>query len=102
MAVQVVTRARAGLLACMLAGALAGPGVAFAQAGSGKPPSTFGPVIGAALLCHDQIDNVYFYNYLQTAFGPPYKHAGGAFWFRTDEAQLWGAPVSEVMVSDDT
>jgi hypothetical protein len=85
-----------------LAGALAGSGVALAQAGSGKPPSTFGPVIGAALLCHDQLDNAYFYRYLQTSFGPPYKHAGGAYWFRTDEAQLWGAPVSEVMVSDDT
>lgn len=101
-----MTPARALLLTLSLAGALAGvltnPGTAFAQAASGKPPSTFGPVIGAALLCHDQIDNAYFYRYLQTAFGPPYKHAGGAYWFRTDEAQLWGAPVSEVMVSDDT
>jgi hypothetical protein len=101
MAVQIVTLARAGLLAFLL-GALAGTGAARAQTNDGKPPSTFGPVIGAALLCHDQIDNAYFYRYLQTAFGPPYKHDGGAFWFRTPDAQLWGAQVSEVMVSDDT
>ena len=82
--------------------ALAMPGVASAQAADGKPPSTFGPVIGNALLCRDQLDNLYFYNWLKTAFGPPYKHEGGAFWFRTGEATLWGAPVTEVMVSDDT
>jgi hypothetical protein len=97
-----VSPARAVLFAITLAAALARPGTASAQTASGKPPSTFGPVIGAALLCHDQIDNAYFYRYLQTAFGPPYKHTGGAYWFRTDDAQLWGAPVSEVMVSDDT
>jgi len=69
----------------------------------GKPPTTFGAVIGSALLCHDQLDNAYFYNYLKTAFGPPYKHEGGAWWFRTgEEATLWGAQVTEVMVSDDT
>ena len=82
--------------------ALAAPGIALAQPGDGKPPSTFGPVIGNALLCRDQIDNLYFYNWLKTAFGPPYKHEGGAYWFRTGEASLWGAPVTEVMVSDDT
>jgi len=86
------------VLATLLAAA---PGVARAQAGD-KPPSTFGPVIGSALLCRDQLDNRYFYSYLQTAFGPPYKHEGGAFWFRTGEATLWGAPVTEAMVSDDT
>jgi hypothetical protein len=85
-------------LALALAGA---PGLSRAQAGD-KPPSTFGPVIGSALLCRDQLDNRYFYSWLQTAFGPPYKHEGGAYWFRTGEASLWGAPVTEVMVSDDT
>jgi len=77
------------------------PAVSFAQAGD-KQPSTFAPVIGSALLCRDHLDNKYFYAWLQTAFGPPYKHEGGAYWFRTGEATLWGAPVSEVMVSDDT
>jgi len=67
-----------------------------------KQPSTFGPVIGSALLCRDQIDNKYFYSWLTSHFGAPYKHEGGAFWFRTGEATLWGAPVTEVMVSDDT
>jgi hypothetical protein len=67
-----------------------------------KQPSTFGSVIGSALLCRDQIDNKYFYSWLTARFGAPYKHEGGAFWFRTGEATLWGAPVTEVMVSDDT
>jgi hypothetical protein len=100
MAVQIVRPARGLALTLLLT--LSCAGEASAQAGSGKPPSTFAPVIGAALLCHDQIDNAYFYTWLTTAFGPPYKHAGGAFWFRTDGAQLWGKPVSEVLVSDDT
>lgn len=67
-----------------------------------KQPSTFAPVIGAALLCRDQIDNRYFYSWLASHFGAPYKREGGAWWFRTGEATLWGAPVTEVMVSDDT
>ncbi len=64
-------------------------------------PSTFAPVIGSALLCRSHLDNVYFHSYLTSAFGPSYKREGGAYWFRTD-ATLWGAKVSEVMVSDDT
>lgn len=64
-------------------------------------PSTFDSVIGNALLCRSHLDNRYFHDYLTTAFGPPYKREGGAYWFRT-EASLWGAEVSEVMVSDDT
>ena len=92
----------AAILSPLLAIALAAvPGVAGAQSGD-KPPSTFGPVIGSALLCRDQLDNRYFHAWLTAAFGPPYKHEGGAYWFRTGEATLWGAPVSEVMVSDDT
>lgn len=66
-------------------------------------PSTFGPVIGSAVLCRSHLDNAYFYSYLQDAFGPSYKHEGGAFWFKTTpDSTLWGLPVSEVMVSDDT
>jgi hypothetical protein len=65
------------------------------------PPSTFGQVVGNAVLCIDQIDNKAFYAYLLTAFGPAYKHEGGAYWFRTD-ATLWGAPITDVIVSDDT
>jgi hypothetical protein len=76
-------------------------GPAAAQ-GQDKQPSTFGPVIGGALLCRDHLDNAYFHSWLTTAFGAPYKHEGGAWWFRTGEATLWGTPVTEVMVSDDT
>ncbi len=64
-------------------------------------PSTFGTIIGNGLLCRDQTDNKYFYDYLVGFFGPAYKHDGGAYWFKTDGAMLWGIPVSEVMVSDD-
>jgi hypothetical protein len=65
-------------------------------------PSTFGPVIGSAVLCRGHLDNNYFHSYLQAAFGPSYKHEGGAYWFRAPNATLWGMAVSEVMVSDDT
>ena len=60
-------------------------------------PSTFGDTFGSALLCHDRIDNAYFYDYLTASFGPAYKREGGAYWFRA-EASLWGAEVSEAMV----
>jgi hypothetical protein len=98
MAVQAVTPLRAALLSLFL---LVASGAARAQA-QDKQPSTFGPVIGAALLCRDQIDNKYFYSWLTTHFGAPYKHEGGAYWFRTGEATLWGVSVTEVMVGDDT
>jgi hypothetical protein len=64
-------------------------------------PSTFGPVIGSALLCRSHLDNRYFQQYLTRAFGPSYKHEGGAFWFRA-EATLWGAQVTDVILSDDS
>lgn len=64
-------------------------------------PSTFAPVIGSALLCRSHLDNAYFHSWLTTAFGPAYKREGGAYWFKVD-ATLWGKPVQEVMVSDDT
>lgn len=64
-------------------------------------PSTFGPVIGSAVLCRSHLDNAWFHSWLTTAFGPPYKHEGGAYWFKAD-GMLWGAGVSEVIVSDDS
>ncbi|HEV7814046.1 MAG TPA: hypothetical protein VGP06_02970 [Janthinobacterium sp.] len=87
--------ARAGLACLLLAGSSCGP----AQA---APPSTFGTVVGNAVLCLNNLDNKYFYSYLAAAFGVPYKHDGGAFWFKTTGATLWGAPILEVIVSDDT
>lgn len=74
-------------------------GIAAPQAGAA--PSTFGPVIGNALLCRSHLDNAYFYSYLSSAFGPSYKHEGGAWWFKAD-GTLWGAPVTDIIVSDDT
>lgn len=71
-------------------------------AAQAAPPSTFGTVIGNALLCLDQIDNAYFYTYLSTSFGPAYKREGGAYWFRTRDATLWGTDITEVIVSDDS
>lgn len=64
-------------------------------------PSTFAPVIGSALLCRSHLENNYFYSYMTENFGPAYRHAGGAHWFRID-ARLWGQQVKEVMVSDDS
>ena len=64
-------------------------------------PSTFAPVIGSALLCRSHLDNGYFHAYLTSAFGPAYKHEGGAWWFKAG-ASLWGASVTDVMVSDDS
>lgn len=78
-----------------------GAPVSGALAQAKTPPTTFGQVVGNAVLCVDQIDNKAFYAYLLTAFGPAYKHEGGAYWFRTD-ASLWGAPITDVIVSDDT
>ena len=65
-------------------------------------PSTFGPVVGSALLCRSHLDNAYFYRYLETSFGKSYKHESGAYWFKTADTTLWGAEVKEVWVSDDT
>ena len=75
--------------------------LALACCGVQAMPSTFGPVIGGALLCRNHLENAYFHSYLSTAFGPATKHEGGAYWFKGD-ATLWGKQVLEVMVSDDT
>jgi hypothetical protein len=65
-------------------------------------PTTFGAVIGGGLLCRDETTNRYYYDYMVRFFGPPYKREGGAWWFRTQDAMLWGTEVSEVVVSDDS
>jgi len=66
------------------------------------PPSHFGTVMGSGLLCRSETSNRYFFDYMVQYFGQPYKREGGAYWFRTGETTLWGAPVTEVLVSDDT
>ena len=64
-----------------------------------EPPTSFGSTIGPALLCIDQIDPFYFWSYMNQFFGPPYKREGGAYWFKV-QGTLWGAAITEVMVSD--
>ncbi|MFC5462496.1 hypothetical protein [Massilia niabensis] len=81
--------------------AAAGAVLALACIQVNAAPSTFAPVIGSALLCRSHLDNAYFHSWLTTAFGPAYKQEGGAYWFKLD-ATLWGKPVREIMVSDDT
>jgi hypothetical protein len=66
-------RWRPGLAALLLAWGCGG-----AQA---AVPTTFGTIVGNALLCRDEVDNKYFYNYVLNALGPAYKHDGGAYWF---------------------
>ncbi len=63
-------------------------------------PSTFSTTVGHTLLCMNQLDSHFFYDYFRSAFGKPYKQEGGAFWFKADTT-LWGAPVTDVLVSDD-
>ena len=65
-------------------------------------PTHFGVVLGNGLLCRDQASNRYYFDYRVRWFGQPYKREGGAYWFRTPNARLWGFPVSEVIVSDET
>jgi hypothetical protein len=92
---QAATVARRSLGAIALAPLLLAQMPAFAA------PSTFGPVIGSALLCRSHLDNAFFYAYLESAFGPSYKHEGGAYWFKA-EGSLWGTSISDVLVSDDS
>lgn len=63
-------------------------------------PTTFEPVIGSALLCNDQIDPVYFKDYLIRFFKNPYKTEGEAYWFKPDPAQrLYGLELMDIYVS---
>jgi len=76
--------------------------LAAASLAQAAPPSHFGDVLGNGLLCRDQTTNRYYFDYLSQYFGPPYKREGGAYWFRTNDAILWGYPVLEVIVSDES
>ena len=76
--------------------------LAVSLAAQAAPPSHFGDVLGNGLLCRDQTSNRYYFDYLSQYFGRPYKREGGAYWFRTNDALLWGFPVLEVIVSDES
>ncbi len=84
---------RAQSAACLL--------LALGSAAAQAPPTTFGTIVGNGLLCRDEIDNQYFYNYFTNALGPAYKQDGGAYWFKVTTT-LWGVALTEVMVSDDS
>ncbi len=76
--------------------------LALAAGAAAAVPTTFGTIVGNGLLCRDQMDNQYYYDYLVGALGAPYKHEGGAYWFKSEGASLWGIGIPEVMVSDDS
>jgi hypothetical protein len=84
----------------IVGGAIACAALFFSSAAIAAP-STLGPVIGSALLCRGHLDNHYFHSYLSSAYGPSYKHEGGAYWFKAD-GNLWGEQVAEFWVSDDS
>jgi len=60
--------------------------------------STFSSTVGGAVLCLDDVEPGFFVNYMN-AIKPSYKQEEGAYWYKSSE-QLFGAPVTEVFVSD--
>jgi hypothetical protein len=66
-------------------------------------PTTFEPVIGNALQCNDQIDPVYFKDYLIRFFKQPYKTEGEAYWFKPDPSQrLYDLELTDIYVSTES
>ncbi|MBV8665652.1 MAG: hypothetical protein JO269_04130 [Burkholderiaceae bacterium] len=68
---------------------------------AGGPKPNLGVTLGPAILCRDKLDLKFYYDYLAASFGPPYKRDQGAYWFKA-KAQLYGQPVQEVFVGDQT
>ena len=60
--------------------------------------STFPTTVGMAVLCLDDVEPGFFFNYMSNV-KPAYKREQGAYWFKV-AGSLFGAPVSEVFVSD--
>lgn len=83
-----------------LACALLAPGMS--GIANAAPAATFGIEVGNALLCLNQLNSKYFYDYLFEAIGKPYKTEGGAYWFKASGINLWGMEVTDVLVNDDT
>ena len=66
-------------------------------------PTTFEPVIGSALLCNDQIDPIYFKDYLIRFFKNPYKTEGEAYWFKPEPSQkLYDLELADIYVSTES
>jgi len=62
--------------------------------------STFSTTVGTAVLCLDDVEPGFFRNYM-TAIKPAYKQEQGAYWFKAS-AEMYGAAVTEVFVSDES
>jgi hypothetical protein len=74
-----------------------------ALSAAAEVPTTFQPVIGGGLLCRDQIDHIYFKDYLTQAFKSPYKTEGEAYWFKPENGQrLFGLELMDIFVSVDS
>jgi hypothetical protein len=67
---------------------------------SAAPAATFSIEVGNALLCLNQLNSKYFYDYLFEAFGKPYKTDGGAYWFKATGSNIWGMEITDVLVND--
>lgn len=93
---NIVRRLAASLPALALAGSAAVAPTAHAAA----PQPSFGIEVGNALLCLNQLNSKYFYDYLYEAFGPPYKTEGGAYWFKATNMTLWGIQATDFLVND--
>ena len=65
------------------------------------PKPDFSVTIGPAILCRDNLDMKFFYDYLTASFGPSTKQEEGAYWFKA-KAQLFGKDVKEIFVSDQS
>jgi hypothetical protein len=65
------------------------------------PRPDFGITMGPAVLCRDNLEMKYLYDYLSASIGPAYKREQGAYWFRT-KTQLFGKELAEVFVSDQS
>ena len=83
--------------------ALLAPGLTFTgSVAHAAPAATFGIEVGNALLCLNQLNSKYFYDYLFEAFGKPYKTDGGAYWFKAAGSTIWGMEITDVLVNDGT
>ncbi len=94
---KIVTRLSNRLLALVLACA-----ATVAPAAHAAPQPSFGIEVGNALLCLNQLNSKYFFDYLVAAFGPPYKTEGGAYWFKATNVSLWGMQATDFLVNDSS
>ncbi|MBG7619037.1 hypothetical protein I5R65_06145 [Herbaspirillum sp. AP02] len=94
---KIVTRLTNRLLALALACA-----ASVAPAAHAAPQPSFGIEVGNALLCLNQLNSKYFFDYLVAAFGPPYKTEGGAYWFKATNVSLWGMQATDFLINDSS